>query len=233
MHRGIAFAAAMCSAAVLVLAAGPRATAWAQPGAATPEPASAPASAATNSSQDSSVEDEATEAEKPSAQQLGVRLGVGGGGRVTPGGLYLGGVYLYRLTKADWFETGVSFSFGGGGTTCFRDRDAELICDQGRLAGFSGEASAGVRRMLLGKGKLTPYLRAGVSFRFVNFGDDELKGVAVPVWAGGGVRAEVTPGVSVVGDASLHVGPAWMGRGLGLEPQASFIVVFGAEFRVD
>ena len=172
--------------------------------------------------------------DKPaSTQELGARLGLAGGGRVTPGGLYVAGVYLYRLAEADWFETGVAFSFGGGDPGCFRDRDNATVCDQGLMSGFSGEVSAGLRRYFLGQGTLTPYARAGVSFRVVSFGDDDLKGVALPLWIGGGVRAKVAPRVHVMGDASLHAGPAVMGKRLGLEPQIAIMVVGGVEFELD
>ncbi len=174
-----------------------------------------------------------TEPDNVAHQELGARLGLAGGGRVTPGGLYVGGAYLYRLTDSDWFEGGVAFSFGGGDRTCFRDRANAMVCDQGSLSGFGGEVSAGVRRYFLGKGNLTPYARAGISLRFVNFGSDDLKGVGLPLWIGGGVRARVANGVHVVGDASLHAGPSVMGKRLGFEPQLSIVVLGGVEFRID
>lgn len=166
-------------------------------------------------------------------QELGAELGLALGGGVTPGGLQLGGRYLYRLADVDWFDGAVGFTFGGGQASCFRDRDDSLVCDHGALDGIAVDVSAGIRRYFAGRNKFHPYLHGGVAARVLTYGDDDLLGFAVPLWVGGGVRAEVSEGVSVGGGAMLLAGPAWLDRGLGLEPQVSLAISAGVEFRID
>jgi hypothetical protein len=158
-----------------------------------------------------------TQAGEPGApaaeRELGVQLGLEMGGRVSPGGLRLGGSYLYRLSEQDWFDGGFGFTFGSGESACFRDRDDERVCDHGLLGGFGGEVFAGVRRFFAAKQTLVPYLRGGVALRLVAFSGDEVRGLALPVWLGAGVRRKVHERVVV-----------------NAEPQVSLMVGGGVEF---
>jgi hypothetical protein len=166
-------------------------------------------------------------------QELGVRLGMTIGGRVTPGGLTIAGNYMYQLTDVDWFEGLLSFTFGGDRAVCFRDRADDLSCDHHALHGVAAEGGVAARRFLSTRDAFAPYVRVGLGLRVARYRDDDLTGVALPVLVGGGVRARVAPTVSVIGDAAVQVGPAWLSRGLGLEPQASLSIFGGVEFRLD
>lgn len=166
-------------------------------------------------------------------QELGARLGLAAGGRTTPGGFYLAGSYLYRLTDADWLDHTVGFSFGGRGAACFRSRDDELLCDHGMFDGFALEAAVGVRHYFETDDRFQPFVRGGVVLRGVFYTGDDLSGFAVPLWLGGGIRARVAERISVIGEASLRTGFGIFGRDLGLEPQADLSIAAGAEFVID
>jgi hypothetical protein len=166
-------------------------------------------------------------------QQLVARLGLAIGGRVTPGGLRASGSYLYQLADHDWFDGWLAFTFGGGDAECFRDRADELVCDHGALSGVGGELGAGLRRYFPGGGRFAPYVRGGAALRLVSFGDDELRGVAIPFTLAGGVSARVHRIVAVGAEAGVEAGPAWLGRGLGLEPQLGLVVAAAVEFALE
>lgn len=197
------------------------------PGAA---PASAPAVAPAPSSAPAAAP--ATEAPPPPSgeQALAAGLGMRLGGRSTPGGLELRGTYLYRLSEDDWFDGGLGFSFGGGGAACFRDRKDHFVCDHGVVDGFSGELWAGVRRYFPGQGRFAPFARVALGLRLDSYGGDDVKGLAIPVELGGGVRAQVADRVSVLGTAGLGIGVAFFDHDLGTEPQLSLSVLAGVEF---
>lgn len=168
-----------------------------------------------------------------SAQEIGARTGIAAGGRVTPGGLYLGGKYLYQLSDTDWFDGGFSFVFGSGAASCFRDRDDQVVCDHGIAHGFGGELSAGVRRWLQPQGRFVPFVRAGVALGLASFGKDDVWGLTAPLWIGAGVRARVAEGVAVSGGAALAGGVGLYDRDLGLEPVLSLLVTAGVDFGLD
>ena len=175
------------------------------------------------------------EADAPDAlpdQALGGSIGIAGGGRVTAGGLRVEGHYLYQLAAQDWFDGTAAFTFGGGGAECFRDRMDYVICDHGFTDGRAVEVVAAVRRYFDAQGQFRPYARLGVGLAIVRFGDDDLTGLAIPLHAGGGVRAAVADGVAVVANAELVAGIARFGRGLGNEPQLGIAVTAGAELRL-
>ena len=175
-------------------------------------------------------------AQEPAAeigdQAIGGALGVASGGGVTPGGLRITGHYLYQLSSEDWFDGIASFTFGGGGAECFRDRDGTLICDHGLTSGGAIEIAAGVRRMFESREGFIPFARAAIGLAFVRFGDDELSGVAIPLHLGGGLRASVADGIGIVAQAEAMIGIARFGRGLGVEGQLGLAVTAGAEFRL-
>jgi opacity protein-like surface antigen len=172
------------------------------------------------------------QAAKPRAtdQELSGSLGLDVGGRLSPGGLHVAGAYLYQLSDLDWFDGGLSFTFGSGQAACFRDRDNDFLCDHGSLDGFGAEASGGVRRYFPGQGKFTPYARVGLGLRLVSFSGDDVRGLAIPLQLGGGVRARVSDRIYVTGGAELRVGPAFFDSGLGTQPHLGLAVHGGVEF---
>ena len=179
------------------------------------------------------VEAPAAASEVAHDRELGARLGLTTGGVSTPGGLMVGGQYLYQLSDIDWFEAAVAFTFGGGGANCFRDRSDTFICRHGAIAGFAGEVAVGVRRFLRPQDAFTPYVRALVGARLVTFSDDEVRGLAIPLTVAAGVRAKVSELVSVGGDAALGFGLGFFNHDLGIEPQFGVMVLASVEFRLD
>lgn len=181
------------------------------------------------------AQEAATSAKAPAIaaeQELGARLGFIAGGRVSPGGLLVTGTYLYQLATKDWFDASVGFSFGSGSAACFRDRDFDLLCDHGLADGFGGYIAGGIRRFLAPKGDFVPYVRAGVAVRLSSYSADSVHGFVVPLWGGGGVRARVSEGISVVGDAVLELGGGVFNKGIGVEPHFAFAVLGGVEFAI-
>jgi hypothetical protein len=174
----------------------------------------------------------ASTADEIGDQAIGAEIGVATGGRVTPGGLRVTGHYLYQLSDEDWFDGGASFTFGGGGAACFRDRMNAFVCDHGLTDGNGVEISATVRRFFAAQGGFRPFARAGIGVGIVRFPDDGVTGLAIPLHLGGGVRATVADSVAIVAQAELAVGFGAFGKGLGVEPQLGVSVVAGAEFRL-
>ena len=181
---------------------------------------------------DSIVESADRDRDEIPDQSVGPAIGIAGGGRVTPGGLRIAGHYLYQLSSQDWFDGTATFTFGGGGSECFRDRMDYVICDHGFASGRSVEVVAAVRRYFAAQGKYTPFARAGVGVSIVRFGDDDVTGVAIPLHLGGGVRAAVADDIAVVAIGELVAGIGRFGRGLGNEPQLGVAITAGAEFRL-
>jgi opacity protein-like surface antigen len=165
-------------------------------------------------------------------QGIGGDLGVATGGRVTPGGLRVGGHYLYQLSDQDWFDGGAAFTFGGGGAACFRDRTGAMVCDHGLTDGDGVEISATVRRYFEPNGMFRPFARVGIGVGLARFGGDSVSGFVIPLHAGGGLRAGVSDGIAVVAQAELEVGLGFYDKGLGTEPVVGGAVVVGAEFRL-
>ena len=156
---------------------------------------------------------------------------------MTPGGLRIGGHYLYQLSSTDWFDGGAAFTFGGGSAACFRDRGDQYICNHGFLDGRGVEISASVRRVfastrLASIGDLRPFARAGAGVALAQFSDDDVSGVALVLHAGGGIRAKVAPAVAVVVQGDLGVGIGRFGHGLAGEPVFGVAITAGAEFRL-
>lgn len=173
------------------------------------------------------------ETEHDGAIELGAGLGVTTGGGSTPGGFTMGGNLLYRLSQIDWFEGGLHVGLGSGAAACFTDRSGDKLCSHGPVNGRSGQVAVGIRRYLLPREQFKPYVNAQVAIRFVNFPDDRVSGLSIPVLLGAGVRARVTEVVSVGGSATLELGVGWFNRNLGLEPQAALSVGVGVEFSLD
>jgi opacity protein-like surface antigen len=165
-------------------------------------------------------------------QGISAAIGLATGGRSTPGGLRIAGHYLYQLSADDWFDGAASFTFGSGGTACFRDRADDLVCEHGIADGAGVEISASIRRWFAPQGAFRPFARLGVGLGLVRFGDDDVTGFTVPAHAGGGIRLQAASAVAVVVDADLALGFGSFTRGLGNELQFSFAVTAGAEFRL-
>jgi hypothetical protein len=178
--------------------------------------------------------DEPDEPKRPAAsdRELAGSLGLDLGGRVTPGGLHIAGAYLYQLSDVDWFDGGLSFTFGSGQAGCFRDRDNDYLCDHALVRGFGAEVFGGVRRYFPGQGRFTPYGRAALGLRLVSFGADDVRGLAVPLQLGGGVRASVNERIALSGGAELRLGPAWFNRELEDQPHLGLAVHAGIEFEL-
>ena len=168
-------------------------------------------------------------------QAIGAAIGVGGGGRVTTGGVRILGHYLYQLSESDWFDGTATFNFGSGEPACFRDRDNDYVCDHSLVDGFSAEVAANVRRFIgreqvTQNGDVWPYLRLGVGLAIVRFADDEVTGLGIPIHAGGGLRMSVADGIAITAEATLDIGIGLFSQGLGLEPQVGGTVAAGVEF---
>jgi hypothetical protein len=166
-------------------------------------------------------------------RELGARLGVAMGRRFTPGGVRVAGVMLYRLSQTDWFDGSMAFTFGRSRSTCFTDRDGAFACDYGVIDGTAIDLVAGIRHFLPGPERFAPYLRAGVGLRLLNFGGDDVRGIAIPVSAGVGVRARVNDLVAVGGDVGAEAGIAWLDHGLGSESQLGVVLQAVVELWLD
>jgi hypothetical protein len=181
------------------------------------------------------ADDAVTKSETPpdmSDQGIGAEIGAAIGGRVTPGGLRLAGHYLYQLSDQDYFDGAASFTYGGGSAGCFRDRMNNFVCDHGLASGGAVEVSASVRRFFGGRDQFWPFARAGVGLAIVRYQDDSVTGLGIPVHVGGGVRAEVSDGIAIVGEGALDIGFGVFNHSLGIEPQVGLAITAGAEFRL-
>lgn len=167
---------------------------------------------------------------EPPDQAIAATLGIVAGGRDTPGGLRVGGRWLYRMTENDWFESVAAFTFGKSDAACFRDRDDSFICTHGPIDGLGAELAGAVRHRVLGKGDYQPYLRGGIGIRIDRFGADDVRGLAIPLSAGAGVRVAIKDNLALTGEATLELGIAWLSHGLGTEPQLGLGVTALVEF---
>lgn len=163
---------------------------------------------------------------------LGAEVGAAGGGGTTPGGLRVGGRYLYRLAEHDWFDGGVGFTFGSPGTACGRVPPGGMDCNHGVADGFAGDLALGVRRHLPGQGAFTPVLRGGVFGRVLRFASDDVTGAAIGVELGGGLAADIQRDVAIIAGASAFAGRGWLGGGVGGTGQLGMLVSVGAELRL-
>jgi hypothetical protein len=167
-----------------------------------------------------------------SDQGIGAELGVAPGGRLTAGGLRVAGHYLYQLSDQDWFDGTATFTFGGGGAACFRDRMNNFVCDHGMLDGGAVEVAANVRRYFGGRDQFLPFARVGIGAAIVRFADDSVIGLGIPLHLGGGVRAVVSDGIAIVGEGELAIGFGVFDHSLGLQPQVGVAITAGAEFQL-
>ena len=90
---------------------------------------------------------------------LAAEVGAVGGGGATPGGMRVGGRFLYRLAEHDWFDGGMAFTFGRGTAGCGAVGPDAMSCQHGVADGFAGDLSFGVRRDLGGQAGFVPFAR--------------------------------------------------------------------------
>ncbi len=166
-------------------------------------------------------------------RELGIRLGAAMGTGLSPGGVHLVGVLLYQMSRRDWFEGNLGFTFGRNQAGCFNDRDGTFTCDHGIADGAGIGLTAGVRRFLRPQQRFAPYVRAGLGVRLAQFRADDVRGVAIPVVAGVGVRAQINAVVAVGADVEATAAVGWYGRGLGADATLGLAVQISAEFRLD
>lgn len=160
---------------------------------------------------------------------LAADVGLSGGGVATPGGLRVGGHYLYRLADRDWFDSGVAFTFGGRGEACVgvtATADA-MPCDRHVADGFAADLALGVRRDLASRGGFTPWLRLAGFVRALRF--DDVGGFAVGGELGAGLRAPVRGDLAVVAGANAFLGVADLGDAMAGGRQLGLTVTVGAE----
>jgi hypothetical protein len=162
-------------------------------------------------------------------REIGVQLGIASGGHTTPGGFRIGGRFLYQMSDVDWFEGLVAFTFGSSAASCFRDRADVYTCDHAALDGFSADFGVGIRRFFTGQSGFRPYARIAAAARVLRFGDDAVSGFGIPLSLGAGVRVRISDDVAVGGEATVELGPSWLGRGLGAELQRGLAVGVTAE----
>ena len=183
------------------------------------------------------AEDAGTTAAGPAGDddvQVGLagEIGAVGGGGSTPGGLRVGGRYLYRLADRDWFDGGVAFTFGQPAAGCGRVPPAGMSCDHGVADGFAGDLSLGLRRELPGQKGFTPFVRGGGFARVLRLEEDDVGGAALGLELGAGVAAAVGRDVRVHGAVGGFAGTAWLGGDLGRAGQLGMTVNVGAELRL-
>ncbi len=165
-------------------------------------------------------------------QAIAAETGIAGGGRVTPGGLRVAGHYLYQLSETDWFDGTAAFTFGGGGAACFRDRMDTAVCDHGFVDGRGVEITAAVRRVFAPQNGFRPFARIGIGLALVQFADDSVSGITIPLHFGGGIRARVAPSIAVIAQGDLMLGIGRFGSDLGTQRQIGVAFTAGAEFRL-
>jgi hypothetical protein len=200
------------------------------------EPASAPASAP--ASQPDVVPDNGPVEEFPVArdvnkQELGVRLGLAlGVGGVSPGGLDVGGDWIYQLTEHVWFDGEATFLLGASDPVCYLARDRSQVCGTGALSGTAFEVRTGV--VFFGPKKangFVEFLRAGVGLGIVTLPGDRVTGVALPIWVAPGVRTRVTDSVALRGEGVFSIGPGFYGSA-GTHSVATFLFQLGVDFAI-
>jgi hypothetical protein len=164
-------------------------------------------------------------------QELGARVGLGLNlAGVGPGGLYLAGTWLYRLTSGIWFDGRAGFTIGGGGSNCSFPATGASHCDSAVVSGFGAELLAGVRWFLPSSGPLQPWIGGGIGGLYANFSGDNLGGVGLPFWAAGGVRARVSANIALGGEALLSAGPIRYEAPIRGQGFANLHVIFGIDF---
>ena len=155
---------------------------------------------------------------------LAADVGFSGGGVSTPGGLRVGGHYIYRLDDRDWFDSSVAFTFGGRGEACMDGAAGAMPCDRAVTDGFAADLAMGVRRELAPRRGFTPFVRAAAFARALRFTD--VGGFAAGGELGAGVRAPVGGQLALVAGATGFLGARLTGDA---DRQLGMTVTVGAE----
>jgi hypothetical protein len=163
---------------------------------------------------------------------LAAEVGAVGGGGATPGGMRVGGRFLYRLAEHDWFDGGMAFTFGRGTAGCGAVEPDAMSCQHGVADGFAGDLSFGVRRDLGGQAGFVPFARVALFGRVLRFAYDDVTGAAAGGGGGVGIRAAVRPGLAVVGGATAFAGMAHLSDDIGAAGQLGLSIAAAAEFRM-
>src|SRR5262249_15688147 len=96
-------------------------------------------------------------------REVGVQLGVASGAHTTPGGLRIGGHFLYQMSDSDWFEGLAAVTYGSSAAGCFRDRGDAYVCQHGLADGFSVDLGVGLRRFFAAQRGFRPFARLAVA----------------------------------------------------------------------
>lgn len=168
-------------------------------------------------------------------QEIGARLGTQLGALgVTPGGLRVGGVFLYRMSERTWFDAEAASSFGAGASQCNVRQDRSLDCEHGLADGFGFQLGAHLRWFLTTRPSgFQPYVRGGLGLDLAHFGGDDVTGVALTARGSFGIRHPVGSGVMVGGEALLSAGPGLYSGGVGVRPYTALLVQFGLEIALN
>ena len=161
-------------------------------------------------------------AEEASDEEIGARLGLALNlASLGTGGAALGGVFLYRVAGTVWIDSRVHVVAGGGGKDCYLARDESITCDPAIVSGASITLLAGPRLFLPRVGAFTPHLGGGAGLGYGVLADDDLAGIHIPLWLGGGARRELRPGLWLGAELVVSGGPAHFSRGQGWVPQVA------------
>lgn len=163
---------------------------------------------------------------------LAAELGAVGGGGATPGGMRVGGRFLYRLAEHDWFDGGMAFTFGRRTAGCGAVGPDAMTCDHGVADGFAGDLSFGVRRDLGGQAGFVPFARVALFGRVLRFASDDVTGAAAGGEVGVGIRAAVRADLAIVGGATAFAGMAHLSDDIGAVGQLGLSIAAAAEFRM-
>jgi hypothetical protein len=164
-------------------------------------------------------------------RELGVHAGIAMNlGGVAPGGLYLSGEVLYRLTDTLWFDGRAGFTIGSSTGHCTFPMSTRNTCDSALLAGFGFELLAGIRWWLATQGTIAPYIALGANGDYSAFSGDDLSGLSIPFWGGFGVRTRLNEVTSLGAEVDLDVGGAHYDRDIAWEGFATLRLTVGAEF---
>lgn len=165
-------------------------------------------------------------------RELGGRVGLASGGRVAPGGSHQQPLPVPAVEGVDWFEGAASFTYGGGGPACFRDRADVLVCDHGLLAGWrpgstprcgAGSAARPGSGRTPGSGSACAWSASPTTTS---------AGWRCRWWSAPGCGPGSAAGWAIAAEATGEAGLAYLSRGLGPEPQLGLVVAVGVEFRL-
>ena len=177
-------------------------------------------------------DDESGEAPNPQVadEELGARIGASLNlAGIGPGGFYITGNWLYRLTSGLWFDARAGFSIGNSDSNCTIGV-GPASCNSAVTSGFGVDILGGVRWFAPASGKLVPWLGGGTGFLYANFSGDHLSGFGLPFWVAGGVRARVSDAIAIGGEALFVFGPVRYESPIFGKAFANLHIMFGVDF---